>query len=360
MSSKKWVVAVLGIICLFLAVMAVITYVIDPLNYYRWNDLRFINSGSYFMPGIVKHYDADAYIVGSSMIQHTDMDEMRALGYQNPVKLEKSGMTFNEALMVLGLVDDNDKEMPTFLNLDLVTLLASNEVTASSTVFPEYLFNDSPFDDFEYLWGYETWYRYIPVTLGLFVIDGLFDELPSLLSFVTEVDNIGTGYNDNQREFGLEVVRSKYLSGTGGTTTFDHLDLEEQYAKVDSFVELLGDRLEDFPILVVGFPPYSALFWYVQNKNGVMDEMLAIKQYLIQRLMEFDNVRIVDLQSIDQIADLEHYIDQSHFDSTLQSLYTEVLCAGDGNVHSVEDIEASNKRISALVEQFEQNNKSWL
>ena len=359
MKARRWCACFVSIVFAFAVILMILAYLIDPMNLYSWHEIRFIN-GTYFIPSIIRNYGADFYIIGSSMIQNTDMDQVRAGGYSRPVKLEKGGMTVNEELMILRLIASCGQNTPVLLNIDLSTLLQAEDIEPASDVFNEELYSNDIFDDWRYLLGYETWWRFIPITVAMEFLNTI-GMLPSMFDSILNIDQTGRWWESYKLQFGRETIIRQYMNGEGGTSSLpDGITKQEVFAKVDDFVEKFSWYTENLELVTVGFPPYSALYWYTQKKNGDMDLLLDAKCYLQEKLLELDNVRIVDMQNHPLIADLNHYKDQTHYDLILQNAYTEAFLAEDGNICSDEDIISKRILLEELVEVFEKENYSWL
>ena len=363
MSSRKWLGLCLVVTLLMALVMIAIIYIVDPLNYIRWNDgPRFFNDGRFFIPGIVRNYGAQTYIIGSSMIQNTDMQYLRDQGMPKPVaKLDKAGMTVNEALLILECIHERGQSVDVIISMDLSSLFTLPDVSPSSDIMKEYLYNGTAIDDWMYFFDYDVWYRYLPVTVGMMLVDAIFGRLPDFIEDITNLDDIGRYFEDISWQYDRDYVIENYLAGNGGTTSFEGVPLDHAKRNIDAFIDRFAEYTSDFSSITVGIPPYSALWWHAQKKSGTMDLFLDAKTYFEECLLDLGYVKIADAQSVtDQIADLDHYKDQSHFDLEIQKLYTDVMIANEGTISSADDIEASRVRLEEVVSDFEEKNSEWL
>lgn len=360
MKARSWCICFVSIVVTLAILLMLIAYIIDPMNLYSWHEIRFMNSGVNFNPGIIRNYDADYYVIGSSMIQNTDMDQVRAAGYNRPVKLEKGGMTVNEELMILRLIASCGQNTPILLSIDLSSLIQAEEIVPSSDVFNEELYSYSTFDDWRYLLGYKTWWRYIPLTVVMELLNSI-GILPSMFESVLDIDQIGRWWESAETQFGKEHLIAQYQTGAGGTSSIpDNITRQEVFSKVDDFVEQLSAYTANIESVTIGFPPYSALYWHTQKVNGDMSLLLDTKAYLQTKLLEMGNVQIVDMQDHPLITDLDHYKDQTHYDLILQHDYTESFLSEGGNVHSVEEIDDKRIQLEERIISFERENASWL
>ena len=73
------------------------------------------------------------------------------------------------------------------------------------------------------------------------------------------------------------------------------------------------------------FPPYSALYWVQAAEEGTFDAELRFKRYIVQYFSDWDNVRMIDMQEIPEITDLDHYMDLVHFDPEIQEMIVAVI-----------------------------------
>ena len=127
-------------------------------------------------------------------------------------------------------------------------------------------------------------------------------------------------------------------------------------------------------IYIIILPPYSALYWHYINQQGYQDDFINFKKYLVKKLSDFYNVRVVDMQYIDEITDLNYYKDLSHFNTDIQELIVDCIRdrSKDVSERNLEDhinrlldlvLQISFghiNRLLDLVASFESDNKDWI
>ncbi len=62
------------VLCL---IFSLVVYAVDPFFQFRVRDNTYTLNGLYVSPGLIKNYDYDTLIIGSSMTQNFDMDQVR-------------------------------------------------------------------------------------------------------------------------------------------------------------------------------------------------------------------------------------------------------------------------------------------
>ena len=100
-SSAQWLRRFLSLVLAVLAILAALVYLIDPYYHYRAYDHKYKLDKIFSVPGVVKNYDYDTIIIGSSMTQNFDMDSFRRELGQNPVKATLGGMDWPEMAALL-------------------------------------------------------------------------------------------------------------------------------------------------------------------------------------------------------------------------------------------------------------------
>lgn len=360
-SSKKWIlVTTIVTIVLALAIVAMV-YVVDPFNFLGWSGApRFYNSATRFIPGMVKHYNADAYLIGSSMIQNTDMDSFRQHGYSRPAKLEKSGITMNENLLVLRLISESWSDADIYLNMDYRNFLVVDELDFSSDVMPDWMYSPTKLDNWRYFFDYAVWYRYMPVTVGMYVLEKALGSLPSIFTQVASPDDFGYWADAfSPSDFGVEALSKARQTGTGGVSSVgSNIDMDNVYAIVDEWMGYFAKYTENSGKVTVMLPPWSLLFWHDEKNNGTFDEMMLLRSYLAEKFLEL-GVEVIDFQSVPDVADLSNYKDTTHYGLAVQEKYTDAFLSG-GNIHSVEDMEESSEKIEEMLAVFEKENADWI
>ena len=113
----------------------------------------------------MKNSPADIAVVGSSMMQNTDMDLVRNEFGQEAVKYTRSGMNIDEITMLIDKATslENNSINKFIVNIDMTTF--NSESSSPYDKFPEYLYDDSKLNDIKYLLGFETWTKFIPFNL---------------------------------------------------------------------------------------------------------------------------------------------------------------------------------------------------
>jgi len=341
---------------LILLVIGIINYCVDPFFQYRVKDDSYILNPMYVDAGLIKNYDYNTVVIGSSMTQNYNMSDLRKYPGVKPLKLTKGGLNLKEVLYLYSLID-KDKVNTFIFTID--PPMFSAEMKWINNQFPKYLGGDNILDRLQYLYGYETTVRYTPVDifLNVYFHDKSYDELPSNIKYKMNIDNIGTYahlpiYND------AEKVKREYLQGR--SVSFPNLEnidarMEDNLKMV---LELLDVDNTDSDFIFV-LSPYSLLYWYHIQLSGYYSNYRHFVKTFVDEADKFENVKVVCFYNVNETADLNNYADITHFNSTLANIVVSNLFTDDYMVDSrsvLHELDKLDKRVLT----FSEENKTWL
>ncbi|MBQ2731284.1 MAG: hypothetical protein IJF24_04590 [Clostridia bacterium] len=327
LSPRAFLVRLLVCTLAVLLVTGSVMVFVDPFFHYRAPSADYVLNDRFCMRGIIRHNDYDAALVGSSMCQNFDMDQLDALTGGEVLKATKGGMTLDESTEICRWLAAAGKADTVYLGIDL-TRFNEGEIWE---YYPTYLANDTVLDDWRYLYGYEAWMRYLPLDVFSLSCDALGTELPDAIRSETDIDAIGRWSEraESQNAFvGEETLVANYLEGKGSVAKQDTENMAARMkARLDRFLE--GDPFDPDTTYYVFFSPYSVLFWAHYERQGAAEELFEFRTYFFDRLSEYDNVIPLDFQAMDEIEDLSLYKDISHYHESVNDKMAEGFSSGE-------------------------------
>ena len=357
LSPKRWIALFFVILLMLAVVFSLVAGTQDPFIQYGYDvRKRFWGNSMYLNPGIAKNYDYDTVIIGSSMAQNFDMEFFRSEMSSKPVKMVMPGISVNEMTLFYDLAIHANRAHSLFLVVDLPQFNREYIFGAFPDRLPRYLYNDCFRDDFKYLWGYDTWFRFIPVNLSINFLYKLGIKFPSKLEDRLNIDKIGDW--SKEYVFSKETVIENYQAGHFSTTRENGDDMENRMKRnIDTFLDHIFATMEGRTI-VFAFPPYSVLYWYDVRKDGLFDAYMAAKAFFIERCQNA-GVRVVDAQDMSEIVELNHYKDNTHYDLFIQAKLAEAMITGEMDV-GINSFETKRKKLAGLILSFTMANADWL
>ncbi len=150
----RWYAAINILTCV--AVPMAITYVVDPLQFFRraWYAPVWSTNERYQNPGLARSYDYDTVIIGSSMTQNFYPSYVdRVLGART-IKLSISGSTAHEQYLILRVALDTGKPKRVIWAIDDWAFRgAPDRVRSDLGPFPFFLYDTNPLGYVQYLFN---------------------------------------------------------------------------------------------------------------------------------------------------------------------------------------------------------------
>ncbi len=319
-NSKLWSILCIGIVLTILISFAVPTALIDPFFHFhapRENLSYLLNNQRYQNDGIVRHFDYDALITGTSMTENFRTSEFDALFGGNSVKVSYSGGTFPELTSNLEQALEHNPNLKTILFcIDEWFLSSGRELIQADGNYPLYLYDDNPFNDVEYLLNREIFWGNT-----LEVLSHTAKGLPT-----TSFDEYGSWVYP----YDAEVVLAGY----------SRMEQQALQPLSEADVTRLKDTLENTLVkfarqypdttFILYFPPYSVLTWDQGIREGLFPRNIRLYELASEILLQEENIQLFSFHSdFETITDLNHYRDIVHHSDKINSLLLQRIRGGE-------------------------------
>lgn len=332
------------------------SYIVDPFFQFRVKeDSRYFLNPWLVNGGLAKNYDYNTVILGSSMVQNYDLSILRKKDPSvRPFKLSSGGMN-NEEMKYFYSFIKKDSLKSLIINIDIPQLnLGFEEVR-----FPKFLYDNTLKNKLEYLYGYETFIRFIPidVVIPLYLKNKNLEDLPPAYRMKTDIDQIGN--NNYENIYDAEHVKNLYLSGI--TVSMQNMDgmHDRLRNKLDTVLMSINPNNYKHVEYTFVLSPYSALYWYHTQQAGYYDQFRDFVYYINESIEKFGNARLMLFFDMDQITDLNYYTDVSHFSPALSNKVLDNIYNPNYELNS-KNIDYKMHRLDSLVNAFVEENKDWL
>ncbi len=305
---KKYSICVLVINFLLIASAIILTYIIDPLFHFHKPTLYVnyvISNQRYQNDGILRHFDYDAIITGTSMTENFKTSEFDKLFNVKSVKVPFSGGSYKE-------VNDNLKRALNYnKNVKYVIRSIDKEYFYSFKDnmlydnYPTYLSDNNIFNDFNYLLNKNLFFNYFYVSNKSGAITS-FDE----------------AYNwSNWYKYGKDVVLENYARK-------EQIELEE--VTTEDEIRLFQENInENLVFLVKDNPniefyyfitPYSIVYWDDLNRTKTLKKHLYAQRMVIESLIKYPNVHLFSFDdNFELVTNLDNYKDVGHYGEGVNS-----------------------------------------
>lgn len=327
--AKRWAVFTLSASAALLLLCALAVFLVDPFEHYRESSiLPLYDQESYNNPGIARNYDYDAVILGTSMVEMSHPSVIDACFDVTSVKLPMRGSHISQMGWQLTHVLKTHELKLAILAVDAYSMMGQPD---DMEEIYDYLWNDDPLDDVNYL----------------FNRDVVLVKIPKMLQ------NIGkplAAKRDNMYQW-TDVVFSaqSVFDAIPAIAQKDMQSADTNLSRSTENVERhLIPSIEAHPetVFKIYMPPYSVGYWFLMTREGISEQQFRSRRLLCEKLLDYPNVEIYDYSSrIDWITDLNQYFDYSHHSGEVSDRLMRAMAAGENRVFSVSDMEAGSERI---------------
>lgn len=315
----EWIV----IVAIMLGGIGYVVYRIDPFMHYHmpYTDKYFyvLDNQRSQNDGIVKHFDYDALITGSSMTENFKTSEMDAIFGVKSIKVPYSGGSYKE-------INDNLKNALSYNpNLKVIVRCLemgrffdrADDMRNDLGTYPTYLYDNNPFNDVNYLYNRDiVWDRVYRMILE--------KDRRKVEPGITSFDEYSRWQYDY--EFGKNTVIPNGLNVNDTeieTTDIQHLSEEERNLikeNVEMNITSLADEYPHVQFLYF-FSPYSIAWWGHQVDSKLIYKQIEAEEYIIELILEHENIKLYSFNNrTDIVMDLNNYKDVSHYGQWVNTL----------------------------------------
>jgi len=341
-SRKSWAVGTLAACIAAVLLSALAVFIVDPFEHYRESSiLPLYNHQSYSIPGIARHYDYNAVVLGTSMVEMmrpSVIDE--CLGVQS-VKLPMRGSYSAQMGWELDHIFRYKEQRNETLDLAILAVDAYSlvGVVDDSDELHDYMWNDNLLDDVNYLLNRDVLLVEIPRILKNAgkPLDQKRDEMYMWTDVTFGEQSVYDSMPGPQPDNGLQPADFRIERSTANIET--HI---ERYVKAHPQTKF-----------VIYMPPYSMGYWYVTLRNGLIAQQMRSRALVCEKLLGYENVEIYDFSSrMEWVTDFGNYCDYSHHSAQLSDAIIRGIAAGENRVYTVEDMNAGSERIFEAANEF--------
>lgn len=329
MKSKILLIEWIAVVSIGLCVCASIVYKIDPyFHYHKPNTERYfyrLNNQRSQNNGISRHFDYDALITGTSMVENFKTTEFDEIFGVHSIKVPYSGGSYKEINDNLVIALKSNPKLKTIVrSLDMTRFHdRADAMPTNLGTQPTYLYDNNPFNDVKYLLNRDVLFKRI------YRMEQEYDD-PNVLPGITTFDNYSrwqTAYT-----FGIDtVVPGRDMSSGRGADVYlteeERKNIEEN---ITQNVTSLADQYPDVNFYYF-FTPYSIAWWARAVNKGTIERFTEAERYIIELILEHPNIHLYSFNNMTDITtDLNNYKDDWHYGEWINTLMLRWMYDGEG------------------------------
>ncbi|WP_300363722.1 hypothetical protein [Fusobacterium sp.] len=290
-----------------LIIIMVIVAIIDPYFHYH-KPLTFLSykfsSERYINDGIIRHFDYDSIITGTSMTENFKSSQFDKIFKSNSIKVPFSGASYKE-------INDNLEKVFKY-NPNVKIILRGLDYGKITDPFdrmeydnyPEYLYDDNIFNDYKYLLNKDVIFKEIRKNILLHTFNK---------NKTTTFDKYAN-WNDEYTSGKSAIL--KYKKRKTKTDIIETLS-KEQYEIINKNIE---KNITSLPKkhpntrFIYFITPYSILYWDDLNQSGEVEKQIMAEKFMIEKILEVPNIELYSFfNNYDMICNLDNYKDAGHY-----------------------------------------------
>ena len=303
--STKWLIGFISCFLIVLLLTGTFMVIVDPYFHYHKpvEGLKYsLENERYQNNGIVKHFEYDAIITGSSMTECFKPSELDALFGVNAIKVPYSGGSYREVNENLKVAAEANADLKMVVRcLDGMRFFDDKDYL-DYTDYPTYLYDDVWINDVNYLFNKSILLVALQNVLGIGGTDSLdFDSYANWDEFY--------GY-------GYDAVMAQYDRNAMEVATEKRVMTEADYQRLDANIEqnVLSLARENPQIeFYIYISPYSIYCMDYWNRLGELEKRLDAEKRVIELLLTCDNIHVFSFNTAyDVICNADNYRDVAH------------------------------------------------
>lgn len=321
---KSWNIMTVGITAATLIFAAVITIVIDPFFHYHKPSPWFqypIENERYSNDGIIKHFDYDAVITGSSMTENFKVTEFDTLWGTKSIKIPFSGASYKE-------INDNVSQILKYKpdtryilrGLDRNSIFSDKDrMRYEESFYPRYLYDEKWFNDLNYILNKSVLFKEDRKVL-LFTANG------GTTTTFDEYMNWNSSYT-----FGKTSVLETYTrpEQTEEKTMLSPQERKQVEENIEQNVTRVPRQHPEVTFYYF-FTPYSICYWDSVYRSGELSRSLEAEQIAVEMILEVENIKLYAFEDcFDLICNLDNYKDIAHYGEHVNSQILRWIRAGE-------------------------------
>lgn len=323
----------IGLPLCFLALCALL-WLYDPLQVWHkpyFRDISFLDETRLQNKGIIKYYDFNSFVLGSSMLRNTSAKEASMKLNGKWVNISMDGSAFNERAVVLAYLFKHKKVSQILYSLD-----GHRWQGGANTKNFDFLYDDGEFNDIKIYFNRKT----ILCALRLSTSDkcvGRDKDLEILTNWARKTWSSARfgGFHkwlenkDNEQLKDtlqqLQAIAKSQKIPLYNETTFNKSIKESQEMLEKNILSFVRKHPETKFYFV--FPTYSRLSYRLQPAEFLAKTKIVLK-WLLKQSQNLPNMKIYAFDDLNYADEIANYKDLTHYNVDMNSMQIDAIANG--------------------------------
>lgn len=329
MKAKIWLTGYFIIVVGVLATIGAGVIIIDPFFHFHKPDTEnffyTLNNERSQNNGIMRHFDYNALITGTSMTENFKTSEMDSIFGVKSIKVSFSGAPYKEINNNLISALSYNPNLKTIVrSLDMNYFFDdSNRMRTELGIYPTYLYDNNVFNDIKYIFNRDIVFKWM---YEMVRSKCEADFVPGITSF-DDYENWADNYTYGIKTVGINDI---VITEPGVPIHITESEKETIYNNIYANVISLAEQYPDVTFYCF-IPPYSIAWWQPLVVNGEIYKQIEAEEYIIELILECENIKLYSFNNNeDIITDLNNYKDTTHYGPWINSLILKWMYSDKG------------------------------
>ncbi|MCQ4088072.1 stalk domain-containing protein [Saccharibacillus sp. JS10] len=339
---RKFLIKFVASALVFALLVGTFMFVVDPLQMYRKSTLYtplYSSQERYQNAGLARSYDYDTIVLGSSMTQNFVPSYVESVLGGKVMKLSIEGSTAMEQHAVGNVALNTGQVKQVLWGLDYFAM--RQDVDAESENMPMYMYDNNPFNDYEYLFNISN-------------LKQAWTALTTPEDQSKAFRNLDTLRNwDKSAKYSKEGVLQTWEKARTKEIGYgkNEFSLDNVKAVFNKYVLSLVQEHPDTEFTFY-YPPYTILRQQVWAETNPVraENQYAMKKYMFEQFSKYPNVKVYDFQEDTSITyDLSQYKDLSHHSQAINERILQDIVDNKNRV-TAENVDKFNEELQSQLD----------
>ncbi|MBQ8038915.1 MAG: hypothetical protein IJ274_03445 [Lachnospiraceae bacterium] len=260
-------------------------------------------------------------ITGTSMAQNFKASQMEELWQVKTIKTAYSGATFHELNASIQRAISYNPDLKYVLCSFDGSRINHEAYEDSYDGYPEYLYDNNPLNDVNYLLNKEV----VPKTIAVVNYTRAGNKTTSMDAY---------GMWSQYKVFGKEAVEATVVPKQAAAKIVSFTANDEKRVRENVTVNYVKTALDNPEVTFYFYlPPYSIYYWQDLVKTGQLEAQLKAEELAVSLMTEAPNIHVFGYADrLEITGNLDNYMDILHYGDWINEEIMDMIYRGEGEL----------------------------
>ncbi|RTJ08662.1 hypothetical protein C3H94_00745 [Campylobacter jejuni] len=328
---KKWILIVFCIPLPFILALGILLYIYDPYQFYHkpyFRETTFIDDMRLQARAVIKFYDYNSYILGSSILRATSAEEANEKLGNKWANISIYGSKLNERKIILDYIFSQKPETKNIIySLDSYLLV---NIPDKKVDF-DFIYDQNFFNKFKIYINQK--FLLCALQYSTKCTGGNLEQISQWLNDRLDATGIDLWLKHANSTTKKIIINNYIKQGVNSQfKTKENVNINNNIKYIQKYlITFFKSNPQTHFYLII--PPESRLFWrsgkvenYFDKDSGLFfSKYKTILKWFIQETQKYPNVKIYGFDDLDFPSNLTYYVDAVHYIPKINSMQLDAI-----------------------------------